>query len=139
MYKPISVGTCSVNIVFSVVTLLVNILFSFSFFFLSQTRLDLLDLMFLNGQGGQRPPTVASPPLNIRGSISTESSGLGRSRNNSDAMDIYAITDRGPAAERDPAAGHQHANGSPSISSTSSKYITLSLPLPAFIFLISLL
>jgi hypothetical protein len=53
-------------------------------------------------------------------------------------MDIYTITDRGPAAERDPAAGRWHANGSPSINSTSSKYITLSLlPFP-LIFLISL-
>ncbi|KAH2226201.1 hypothetical protein KXV37_006846 [Aspergillus fumigatus] len=77
--------------------------------------------MFLNGQGGQRPPMVAFPPLNVRGSISSGFNALGRSRNNSDAMDIYTITDRGPAAERDPAAGRWHANGSPSINSTSSK------------------
>lgn len=95
--------------------------------------------MFLNGQGGQRPPMVAFPPLNVRGSISSGFNALGRSRNNSDAMDIYTITDRGPAAERDPAAGRWHANGSPSINSTSSKYISLSLLPSIFIFLLSLL
>lgn len=52
--------------------------------------------MFLNGQGGQRPPMVAFPPLNVRGSISSGFNALGRSRNNSDAMDIYTITDRVP-------------------------------------------
>jgi hypothetical protein len=58
---------------------------------------------------------------------SPTSSDMGRSRQNSDAMDIQAITEREPAS-RIAATGEAWRNGSPSMSPSYSKYFSLSPP-----------
>ncbi|BCR86639.1 class I SAM-dependent methyltransferase [Aspergillus chevalieri] len=75
--------------------------------------------MFANGPAGQRPPTMASPPNHPS---SQSSSDMGRSRHNSDAMDIYTITDRDPA-ERENANGRWGSNASPSVASPTNHRI----------------
>ncbi|PYI00938.1 S-adenosyl-L-methionine-dependent methyltransferase [Aspergillus sclerotiicarbonarius CBS 121057] len=77
--------------------------------------------MFANGRILHQPVTMPSPPRNHYTSHSAGSSEIGRSRQNSDAMDIYVITDREPPGN-DPAGSEQwDRNESPSSSSPSSK------------------
>ncbi|KAE8151031.1 putative methyltransferase [Aspergillus avenaceus] len=73
--------------------------------------------MYGNGQPSQPLPAMATPPSDSYPSQSVTSS---RSRNNSDAMDIYVITDRHPSG-REP-AGYNHWNrNSPSVNSLYNK------------------
>ncbi|KAE8162143.1 putative methyltransferase [Aspergillus tamarii] len=74
--------------------------------------------MFGNGQTGQRLTAMASPPYDPHYSQSLASS---RSRNNSDAMDIHAITDRDPPAREPSGYSQWYRNGSPSLNSIHSK------------------
>ncbi|KAI9038678.1 class I SAM-dependent methyltransferase [Aspergillus affinis] len=74
--------------------------------------------MFGNGQVERRPLAMASPPQNHFYSQTTDAN---RSRNNSDAMDIYMITDRDAAREEASGYSSWNRNGSPSMNSTYSK------------------
>ena len=79
--------------------------------------------MFLNGAAGQRPPAMASSPSHPHSSQSP--SDVGRSRHNSDAMDIHVITDRDPA-EREHAGVRWGNSGSPSVN--NKKYSSSLIP-----------
>lgn len=69
--------------------------------------------MFGNGHGSGQPVTMTPPSYNKFGS---QSSASGRSRTNSDAMDIHVITDRDlDAREHNPGYSNWTNNGSPSI------------------------
>ncbi|KAL5362160.1 putative methyltransferase [Aspergillus floccosus] len=69
--------------------------------------------MFWKGHGPGRPFTMTPPSYNKFGS---QSSASGRSRTNSDAMDIHVITDRDlDAPEHNPGYSNWTNNGSPSI------------------------
>ncbi|PTU22997.1 hypothetical protein P175DRAFT_0507754 [Aspergillus ochraceoroseus IBT 24754] len=77
--------------------------------------------MFGTGQVGPRPPTMSSPLHNHYGYQSPRSSELGRSRQNSDAMDIQTITEREASGRNATASGSWNPNGSPCMSPTCSK------------------
>lgn len=65
---------------------------------------------------------MATPAQNAYYSQPADAS---RSRNNSDAMDIYMITDRDTAREEASGYSSWNRNGSPSMNSTYSKYFSL--------------
>ncbi|PYH99415.1 methyltransferase [Aspergillus ellipticus CBS 707.79] len=62
---------------------------------------------------------ASSPSHNFYASRATRASETGRSRHNSDAMDIYVITDREPPERDQPNSDHNDHNGSPSTSMSS--------------------
>ncbi|KAL3468196.1 S-adenosyl-L-methionine-dependent methyltransferase [Aspergillus heterothallicus] len=76
--------------------------------------------MFGNGPVGPRAPAMTSPTHKHYSYHSPTSSEMGRSRQNSDAMDIQAITEREPVS-RIAASGSPWRNGSPSMSPIYSK------------------
>ncbi|KAL2828133.1 S-adenosyl-L-methionine-dependent methyltransferase [Aspergillus pseudoustus] len=76
--------------------------------------------MFGNSPVGPRAPAMTSPTHQHYSYHSPTSSEMGRSRQNSDAMDIQAITEREPAS-RIAAHGGAWRNGSPSMSPSHSK------------------
>ncbi|KAL2796124.1 S-adenosyl-L-methionine-dependent methyltransferase [Aspergillus keveii] len=76
--------------------------------------------MFGNGPVGPRAPAMISPTHKHYSYHSPTSSDMGRSRQNSDAMDIQAITEREPAS-RIAATSDAWRNGSPSMSPSYSK------------------
>ncbi|RAL16659.1 class I SAM-dependent methyltransferase [Aspergillus homomorphus CBS 101889] len=73
------------------------------------------------GQAVHRSPTMASPSRNHYTSPTTEPAEVARSRQNSDAMDIYGIADRELADQNAADSETGNRNGSPSMSSTYSK------------------
>ncbi|KAL3471988.1 S-adenosyl-L-methionine-dependent methyltransferase [Aspergillus californicus] len=77
--------------------------------------------MFGNGPVGPRLPAMTPPTLNHYSYQSPTSSELNRSRQNSDAMDIQAITEREPAERPPPGGGPWDRNGSQSMSPMGSK------------------
>ncbi|KAL2824173.1 S-adenosyl-L-methionine-dependent methyltransferase [Aspergillus cavernicola] len=77
--------------------------------------------MFGNGPAGPRPPAMTSPTHNHYSYQSPTSSDIGRSRQNSDAMDIQAITEREPTGRHLPGCIPGNRNGSPSMSPMYSK------------------
>ncbi|KKK18122.1 hypothetical protein ARAM_007801 [Aspergillus rambellii] len=70
---------------------------------------------------------MSSPLHNHYGYQSPRSSELGRSRQNSDAMDIQTITEREASGRNATASGSWNPNGSPCMSPTCSKYLSLTL------------
>ena len=86
--------------------------------------------MFGMGPVGTRLPAMTSPAHNHYGYHSPTSSDIGRSRQNSDAMDIQSITEREPVPRYAVAGGPApwNRNGSPSMSPMYSKYISLTPP-----------
>ncbi|KAL4751116.1 hypothetical protein BDW72DRAFT_99307 [Aspergillus terricola var. indicus] len=74
--------------------------------------------MFEMGPVGTRLPAMTSPAHNHYSYHSPTSSDIGRSRQNSDAMDIQSITEREPAPRYAVAGGPMpwNRNGSPSMS-----------------------
>ncbi|KAL4917850.1 S-adenosyl-L-methionine-dependent methyltransferase [Aspergillus aurantiobrunneus] len=72
--------------------------------------------MFGKGPVGPSAPAMTSPAHNHYSYHSPTSSEIGRSRQNSDAMEIQAITEREPPARYGAIGGPWNHNGSPSMS-----------------------